>query len=122
MVVFCEICCTIRQNVLEREMMSELIELIAASGFIIGVILSLVEWIKQTKLPAVYYPYASMGVGIVFGIAYQYYRAPLINFGGWFIAVVYGLVLGLVASGVYKVGASLAKKAAASNTPEPNGP
>ena len=32
------------------------------------------------------------------------YRAPLITFADWFIAVLYGIVLGLIASGLFSPG------------------
>jgi hypothetical protein len=96
---------------LQTDRLASLIELIAGSGFLIGVILSVVEWIKTTKLPPVLYPYASMLTGLAFGLAFMAYRAPLLTFSDWFIAVLYGIVLGLIASGLFMLGASLAKKA-----------
>jgi hypothetical protein len=95
----------------KADALSPLLEILAGSGFLIAVILSVVEWIKTTKLPPVFYPYASMGVGLIFGIAYMAYRGPLITFADWFIAALYGIVLGLIASGLFKLGSTLARKA-----------
>jgi len=44
------------------------------------------------------------------GLAYQVSIAVPIDFAGWFGAAVYGIGLGLVASGIYDVGKSILNK------------
>lgn len=91
--------------------MDNLPKLIEGSTFIVVVIMSMVEWLKQTRLNPSVYPYASMLIGLAFGGLWRYADAPFVTFGDWFLAGMYGIVLGLVASGVYKIGAGLAAKA-----------
>ena len=43
----------------------------------------------------------SMGIGCVLGVLYQMSIAIPVGFAGWFGVVIYGLALGLVASGIY---------------------
>jgi len=47
-------------------------------------------------------------IGVIAGIAYQISIALPADFAGWFAAVIYGLALGLVASGLYDAGKSIA--------------
>ena len=68
---------------------------------LILVVIGLVEWFKRLGIPGKALPFISMGIGLVFGVAYQYMLTPLVGFGAWFGAIVYGLGLGLVASGIY---------------------
>ncbi|KPL82656.1 hypothetical protein SE15_11195 [Thermanaerothrix daxensis] len=65
------------------------------------VVLGLVEWSKRLGLSGKALQLLSMLVGIVLGVLYQYSVFPLVTFAEWFGAVVYGLALGLIASGVY---------------------
>jgi hypothetical protein len=60
---------------------------------------------------------ASLGTGIVFGSAFMVAALGLpTGFSGWFSVVIYGLMVGLVASGVYEVGKSLISKGNARQT------
>ena len=51
---------------------------------------------------------ASLVIGLVLGLGYQIAQlgAPA-DFGGWFAAVIYGLGLGVVASGLYETAKKL---------------
>lgn len=54
---------------------------------------------------------ASLATGVVFGGAFQIAALGLPNtFAGWFSVVIYGLTIGLVASGVYEVGKNIANR------------
>lgn len=65
------------------------------------VVIGLVEWIKQLGVTGQVLRVVSLTVGVALGIAYQYSMQPPADFAGWFGATVYGLGLGLVASGIY---------------------
>ena len=67
------------------------------------VVLGLVEWVKSLGLQGVAVKLVSMAIGLVLGIGYQLSLAVPIGFSGWFGASVFGLALGLVASGIYDV-------------------
>ena len=45
----------------------------------------------------------SLFIGLLLGGGYQLSQAIPVDFGGWFAVIMYGLALGLVASGVYDV-------------------
>lgn len=94
---------------------SKVIQLVAGASVqgvpLIVVVLGLVEYAKRWGFQGKQLLGASMGVGLVLGAAYQGYvlaSAPgpgPATAAAWYIAVfgmvIYGLVLGLVASGVY---------------------
>jgi hypothetical protein len=64
-------------------------------------VLGLVELSKRLGLAGRWLTVASMAIGIVFGAAYMVSQDVPVDFGGWFAVIVYGLMLGLIASGVY---------------------
>lgn len=68
---------------------------------LVALVIALVEWIKRFGVSGKALNAASMMVGALIGIAYWYAQSPLTTFADWFGAVVYGLALGLVASGIY---------------------
>jgi len=68
---------------------------------LVVLVIALVEWVKQFGLEGKALNAISMAAGALIGVAYWYAQAPLSSFGDWFGAVVYGLALGLTASGVY---------------------
>jgi hypothetical protein len=76
---------------------------------LVALVIALVEWIKRFGVEGKALNAVSMAVGAVVGIAYWYAQSPLISFADWFSAVVYGLALGLVASGVYDAARSALK-------------
>ena len=67
------------------------------------VVLGLVEWVKSLGLQGVAVKLVSMAIGLVLGIGYQLSLAVPVGFSGWFGASVFGVALGLVASGIYDV-------------------
>ena len=64
-------------------------------------VLAFVQWIKSLGVSGVYARVISMAVGLSLGIGYQLTLSIPVDFAGWFGAVVFGLALGLGASGVY---------------------
>lgn len=63
----------------------------------------LVAWVKQLGLSGKWLTVASMLIGLILGGGYQVFVNGLpVNYAGWFVIVIYGLGLGVVASGVYK--------------------
>ncbi|MEZ0396831.1 MAG: hypothetical protein ABWK53_10440 [Anaerolineales bacterium] len=68
---------------------------------LVVLVISLVEWVKRFGIEGKALNAVSMAIGTVIGVAYWYAQSPLATFGDWFGAVVYGLALGLVASGIY---------------------
>lgn len=65
------------------------------------VVFGLVEWIKKLGVKGVWVNVVSMTIGALTGIAYQFSVSPPVDFSGWFTAIVFGLGLGIMASGVY---------------------
>lgn len=68
---------------------------------LVVLVISLVEWVKRFGIEGKALNAVSMGIGAVIGVAYWYAQSPLVTFADWFGAIMYGLALGLVASGVY---------------------
>lgn len=68
---------------------------------LVAVIIGLVEWFKRFGLGGNAILVVSMLTGVLLGGMYQYAINPPANFAGWLGLVVYGLMLGLVASGIY---------------------
>jgi len=71
------------------------------------IVIGLVELLKKFGVSGNWLVGASVLIGICFGISYQLSIAMPIDFSGWFAAVVYGIGLGLVASGVYDAAKSV---------------
>jgi hypothetical protein len=67
------------------------------------VIFGLVEFIKSFGISGKPLTILSMLLGVAFGIAYQFYLVgfPLV-YSGWFEIIIFGLAIGLAASGFYK--------------------
>jgi len=70
---------------------------------LLAFVLGLVQFIKGFGLSGNAVKGLSMGVGLLLGVGYQFSTIPPVGFPGWFAAVVFGLALGLVASGIYDV-------------------
>ncbi|MEM4406541.1 MAG: hypothetical protein QXS68_05795 [Candidatus Methanomethylicaceae archaeon] len=64
-------------------------------------VISLVEWVKRFNVTGKALNAVSMILGVVIGLAYWYSQKPFESFADWLSAIIYGLALGLVASGVY---------------------
>lgn len=77
----------------------------AVSGVpIVALVVALVEWIKRMGVTGKGLNAASMAIGLVFGAGYMISQGALNAndpFTAWFGIVVYGLGLGLTASGIY---------------------
>ena len=74
------------------------------------IVTGLVEWFKQAGVQGNALRVVSLVIGLVLGVGYQLSLAVPVDFAGWFGAVVYGLALGLVASGVYDAATDIVKK------------
>lgn len=76
---------------------------IAVAGIpLLAVVLGVVQWLKMTfKLEGWIVRVVSMGVGVALGFCYQLSLGIPADFAGWFSTVIFGLALGLVASGIY---------------------
>lgn len=75
-----------------------------------GVVIALVEWVKAFGVRGNALRAVSLVIGLALGGAYQYSTAAPVDFGGWLGLVVYGLALGLMASGVYDAARSAVGK------------
>jgi hypothetical protein len=70
---------------------------------LIFVVLGLVEWVKSFGVKGNAVKVVSMAIGLGLGVGYQLSIAVPVGFAGWFGVFVFGLALGLVASGIYDV-------------------
>ena len=68
---------------------------------LIFVVMGLVELTKAFGASGKLLTGLSMGIGLVIGVLYQLSLVIPVDFAGWFGAAVYGLALGITASGVY---------------------
>lgn len=75
-----------------------------------AVILAFVEWLKSFGVAGNALRASSLVVGLILGGAYQYSVAAPVDFASWLGLVVYGLALGLVASGFYDAAKSATSK------------
>ena len=76
--------------------------LLVGSIPLIAVIFGLVEFFKSLGLKGRALTITSLLFGVAFGIAYQITAGGVpATFPGWFEAVIFGLAIGLVASGFY---------------------
>jgi hypothetical protein len=81
----------------------DLNSLLVGSVPLVVIIFGLVEFIKSMGLTGRILTVLSMLVGILLGLGYHVSINGLpTSFSGWFIAVCFGLAMGLVASGFYK--------------------
>lgn len=66
------------------------------------VVFGLVSWVKSFGVQGNWLRVASMVIGLILGCGYLFATIGFpVDFGGWFTNIVYGLGLGIVASGVY---------------------
>ena len=81
------------------------------------VVLGLVQWVKSFNVQGNALRGVAMGIGLILGAGYQLAVVGFpANFAGWFAVVVFGLGLGVVASGVYDAGTAIVQKALAPKT------
>lgn len=73
------------------------------------VVLGLVEWSKRLGVSGKWLLVLSMLIGLVIGVLYQVSLGMPVGFSGWFVAIVFGLGVGVVASGVYDAVRSAAR-------------
>ena len=66
------------------------------------VVFGLVEFIKSFGLSGKIVTALSMVVGLIIGIGYQLSIAVPVGFNGWYPVIIFGITIGLVASGFYK--------------------
>jgi hypothetical protein len=71
---------------------------------VLALIAGLVEFAKRLGVTGNGSLVLSMILGVAFGLVYQLSLAIPITTAGWFAAVVYGLLTGLAASGLYDLG------------------
>ena len=82
--------------------MTDLTSLLVGGIPLLVVIFGLVEFSKSFGLKGKGLTILSMLLGIAFGVAYKVAESGLpVGFAPWFVVVVFGLALGLTASGFY---------------------
>jgi len=86
--------------------MNEMFKVVFENASVAGIpllafVIGLVQWVKGFGLDGRQVKAASMAVGILLGIGYQFSTVPPVDFASWFAAGVFGIALGLVASGLY---------------------
>jgi len=79
---------------------------------LIAVVMALVEFYKKAGAEGRTLLYLSLVTGMVIGVLHQAMTETPTTWQGWAGAGIYGLVVGLTASGVYDVGKSIAMAAA----------
>ena len=70
---------------------------------LLAFVLGLVQWVKGFNLQGAQVKIASMVIGVLLGVGYQFSVAVPVDFTGWFGVAVFGIALGLTASGLYDV-------------------
>lgn len=68
---------------------------------LIFVVMGLVELTKAFGASGKLLTGISVGIGLALGMLYQISLGVPVDFAGWFGAAIYGLALGITASGVY---------------------
>lgn len=100
---------------MELGQMAEYFGAMVAGVPLLFVVMGLVQWIKGLGVEGNAARYASMGVGVLFGVGYMVFKAPPPTgaawpiYAYWFGNVVYGIGLGVVASGLYDTVKNLLK-------------
>jgi hypothetical protein len=73
-------------------------------------IVGLVQFIAEMGVAGRALKATSAGIGLAVGLAYQLSLGVPVDFAGWFGAILYGLGLGVVASGLVDQARSLASR------------
>lgn len=74
---------------------------------LIFVIVGLVEWLKKLGVTGIWLTISSMVIGLLLGVGYYITvgRPPIgdpwLMWGYWFAVIIFGLAMGVVASGLY---------------------
>jgi hypothetical protein len=80
----------------------KMFENIVVAGIpLLAVVLGLVQFIKGFNLSGNIVKVLSLTIGLVLGFGYQLSLGALVGFHAYFSATIFGLGLGLVASGLY---------------------
>ena len=74
------------------------------------IVTGLVEWFKQAGMQGNALRVVSLIIGLLLGVGYQISLGLPVDFAGWFGAAIYGLALGLVASGIYDAAGDIVQK------------
>lgn len=83
-------------------MLSDLFTNITVAGIpLLLIVLGLVQFVKSFGISGQIVRGISLLIGFLLGVGYQFSTTPPADFSGWFSCVVFGLGLGLVASGDY---------------------
>jgi hypothetical protein len=84
---------------------------VAVAGVpLLFVVIGVVEWFKRLGIKDNPLLLVSMAWGLVIGGGYMLTKGIPDAFAGWFAVVIYGLAMGLVASGLYDTVKTLAEK------------
>ncbi len=65
--------------------------------FVIGI----VQYVKSFGVSGNAVKLLSMAIGVLLGIGYKFSTQPPVSFADWFAIVIFGVALGLTASGIY---------------------
>jgi hypothetical protein len=77
---------------------------------LIAMIVGLVEFVRQMGLDGKMLRAISAIFGLLLGLGYQLSLGMPMDFAGWFGAVIYGIGLGIVASGLVDTARDLAQR------------
>ncbi len=93
---------------------SKFFEAVASNGpIVVLVVLGLVTFYGKMGIQGRTQLVSALATGLVFGGAFMIAALGLpATFAGWFSVVIYGLMMGLVASGIYDTGKELMAKVA----------
>ncbi len=84
---------------------------VAVNGVpLVVLIVGLVQFIAEMGVGGKALKATSAGIGLAVGIAYQFSLGTPVDFASWFGALLYGLGLGVVASGLVDQARSLASR------------
>ena len=81
-----------------------------ASVFLMSIIMALVTYWGKLGITGKWQLVSSLSTGLVIGGGFMWIELAPTNVAGWVAVVIYGLLLGLTASGVYEVGKELTAK------------
>jgi len=90
---------------MDGQMAAQVLSGAVAGGIpIAAVVLGLVEFSKKIGVSGKALTLLSMLLGVAFGVSYEVAQNGVAaGFAGWFAYVVFGLAMGLVASGIYNL-------------------